>query len=52
MKTKKIFISGAVIAALFTGCGGGGSSSSSHSNSTVSGTVADGYLVGATVFFR
>jgi hypothetical protein len=47
---RKVFASGFIlIAVTIAGCGGGGSSGSA-TTTTVSGTVADGYLVGAEVF--
>lgn len=51
MNVKKILTSSAALAVIMTGCGGGGGDTSGNNNdSTVSGTVADGYLEGATVF--
>jgi len=51
MRKKTLFFVSVVTAALLTGCGGGGSSSNSSSAvSSITGKVADGYLVGATVF--
>ncbi|HEY5975927.1 MAG TPA: hypothetical protein VIU41_14420, partial [Geobacteraceae bacterium] len=50
---KRIIIAGSlVLAGAIAGCGGGGGSSSSGtpSSTTISGTVADGYLAGAEVF--
>jgi len=48
MKKHIVTIAAVVAAGLIAGCGGGGSTPAT--SSTVSGTVADGYLVGATVF--
>ena len=51
MKKHIITIAAAITAGLIAGCGGGGSTSATPATSaTVSGAVADGYLVGATVF--
>lgn len=48
MKKHLIIIAVALTAGLVAGCGGGGSTPAS--STSVSGAVADGYLVGATVF--
>jgi hypothetical protein len=49
MKKHNITAAALLTASLFAGCGGGGSSTPA-STTAVSGKVADGYLVGATVF--
>jgi hypothetical protein len=49
MKKYLVTITAAVTVGLIAGCGGGGSSTQA-STTAVSGKVADGYLVGATVF--
>lgn len=48
MKKRMATIAAALTVGLIAGCGGGGSTSAP--SATVSGAVADGYLVGATVF--
>lgn len=50
MKNHIITITAALTVGLIAGCGGGSSSSMPTASTTVSGAVADGYLVGATVF--
>ncbi len=47
MKKQIVLISAALTAGLIAGCGGG---STSTPTTSISGKVADGYLVGATVF--
>jgi hypothetical protein len=49
MKKQILTIAAVVTVGLIAGCGGGGSSTPA-SSTAVSGKVADGYLVGATVF--
>jgi hypothetical protein len=49
MKKHLVTIAAVVTVGLIAGCGGGGSSTPA-STTAVSGKVADGYLVGATVF--
>lgn len=44
------FIALSAVLALLAGCGGGSTTSSTATTSSVSGAVADGYLVNATVF--
>jgi len=47
---KKLLLSSVCCMFLFIGCGGGGSSSSNNTTgSSTTGTVADGYISGATV---
>ncbi len=48
MKKRMATIAAALTVGLIAGCGGGGSTPAT--SATVSGAVADGYLVGATVF--
>lgn len=48
MKKHLVTIAAVLIVGLIAGCGGGGSSPAT--TTSVSGKVADGYLVGATVF--
>src|SRR5450631_1882721 len=49
--TKSIItIAAALAVGLIAGCGGGSSNSTPTTSASVSGAVADGYLVGATVF--
>jgi len=51
VKIQVVTIAAAITAGLIAGCGSGGSTSGTPATSaTVSGAVADGYLVGATVF--
>jgi hypothetical protein len=53
MKKQISTIAAVLTVGLVAGCGGGGSSSvpaTSAAKTTISGAVADGYLVGATVF--
>lgn len=48
---KKIYVIAAfMVAGTLAGCGGGGGSSTPSAPTSVSGVVADGYLVGAIVF--
>jgi len=48
---RKVFTAGIIlIAATIAGCGGGSGSSGPATTTTVSGKVADGYLIGAEVF--
>jgi hypothetical protein len=49
MKKQILTIAAVVTVGLIAGCGGGGSSTPT-SSTAVSGKVADGYLIGATVF--
>lgn len=49
MKKLSVTIAAVLTVGLIAGCGGGGSSTPA-SSTAVSGKVADGYLVGATVF--
>ena len=51
-KVLKLFVMGCVAGSMLVaaGCGGGGGGGSSVTGSSVSGVVADGYLVGAEVF--
>ncbi|MDD2736399.1 MAG: hypothetical protein PHF56_20900 [Desulfuromonadaceae bacterium] len=51
MKTKLLAILTIMAAGIIAGCGGGGTSTPASSPTTsITGKVADGYLVGATVF--
>lgn len=47
---KYMIIAATLTVGLIAGCGGGSSSGTPAASATVSGKVADGYLVGATVF--
>lgn len=50
MKKRILAALAAIAAGTLAGCGGGGSGSTPTATTTVSGTVADGYLGGAQVF--
>ncbi|BDV41152.1 lipoprotein [Geotalea uraniireducens] len=50
MKRQVLAALAAIAAATLAGCGGGGSGTTTAASTTVSGTVADGYLANAQVF--
>jgi hypothetical protein len=50
MKSYTLTVAALLAAGLIAGCGGGGGTTPVAGTSLVSGKVADGYLVGATVF--
>jgi len=50
MKKYIVTLAAVLSVGLIAGCGGGGGSSTPSTSISISGAVADGYLVGATVF--